>query len=152
MKIALFDVSDVEHPEELHKLVIGDCGTDSPLLQNHKALLFEKEKNLLAFPVSVARLTEAQKKEDPDSAWGQPVFQGAYVYSLTLDKGFELRGTITHYEQEEMLKAGDMWYPFGKDVQRIVRIDDALLTVSPGAVLRNILATLAEEGKVEFRE
>ncbi|MHB1405215.1 MAG: beta-propeller domain-containing protein [Desulfitobacteriaceae bacterium] len=49
MKIALFDVSDVEHPRELFTEVIGDRGTDSELLRNHKALLFDKEKGLLAF-------------------------------------------------------------------------------------------------------
>ena len=43
MKVAMFDVTDVANPVELHKMVIGDRGTDSPLLYNHKALLFDKE-------------------------------------------------------------------------------------------------------------
>ncbi|HQJ38073.1 MAG TPA: beta-propeller domain-containing protein, partial [Bacillota bacterium] len=40
MKIALFDVSDVSNPKEKFKEIIGDRGTDSELLNNHKALLF----------------------------------------------------------------------------------------------------------------
>ncbi len=40
MKIALFDVTDVTHPIEMFKENIGDRGTDSELLRNHKALLF----------------------------------------------------------------------------------------------------------------
>ncbi|MBD3328450.1 hypothetical protein GF340_04050 [Candidatus Peregrinibacteria bacterium] len=53
MKIGLFDVTDPSKPKELFTEVIGDNGTSSPLLYDHKALLFDKEKELLAFPVSV---------------------------------------------------------------------------------------------------
>ncbi|MEK7137007.1 MAG: beta-propeller domain-containing protein, partial [Patescibacteria group bacterium] len=135
MKIALFDVSDVENPKELHRVVIGDRGTDSPLLSNHKALLFDRERNLLTFPVSVFKLTEEQKRSgDPWNSYGTQSFQGAYVYDLTLDDGFDLRGTITHYDEEDRMKSGDMWYAYGKDIERIVRIDDSLLTISQGSV------------------
>jgi uncharacterized secreted protein with C-terminal beta-propeller domain len=53
MKIGLFDVSDVSNPKEKFVEIIGDRGTDSELLQNHKALLFDKDKELLAFPVRI---------------------------------------------------------------------------------------------------
>lgn len=56
MKIGLFDVTDVNNPKELYKEVIGDHGTYSELLANHKALLFDKEKGLLAFPVTVKEI------------------------------------------------------------------------------------------------
>jgi uncharacterized secreted protein with C-terminal beta-propeller domain len=151
MKIALFDVSDVENPKELHRVVIGDRGTDSPLLSNHKALLFDRERNLLAFPVSVYKLTEEQKRSgDPNSAWGTQIFQGAYVYDLTLDDGFDLRGTITHYSDEDRLKSGDMWYAYGKDIERIVRIDDFLLTISRGAVQSHGEESIEKKGEVEI--
>lgn len=58
MKVALFDVSDVSHPVEKFVEKIGDRGTESELLQNHKALLFSREKNLLAFPVTVMEIAE----------------------------------------------------------------------------------------------
>jgi len=50
VKISLFDVSDVEHPRGIDNIIIGDRGTDSPVLHNHKALLFDKKLNLLAIP------------------------------------------------------------------------------------------------------
>ena len=53
MKIALFDVSDVKNPKQKFVESIGDRGTDSELLRNHKALLFDKEKELLAFPINI---------------------------------------------------------------------------------------------------
>ena len=47
IKISLFDVSDVSNPVEVAKFEIGDRGTDSPVLWDHKALLFDRERNLL---------------------------------------------------------------------------------------------------------
>ena len=46
MKIAIFDVTDVNNPIEMFSEKIGDRGTDSELLRNHKALLFSKSRNL----------------------------------------------------------------------------------------------------------
>jgi inhibitor of cysteine peptidase len=53
MKISMFDVTDINNPKEMFKEVIGDRGTSSEVLYNHKALLFDKEKGLMAFPVTV---------------------------------------------------------------------------------------------------
>jgi uncharacterized secreted protein with C-terminal beta-propeller domain len=48
LKLALFDVSDIKNPKELHSITIGDRGTDSPLLWNHKALYWDNENIYLA--------------------------------------------------------------------------------------------------------
>ncbi len=61
-KMALFDVADPTNPKEMFHEIIGDQGTYSELLYNHKALLFSKDKNLIAFPISV---TEMPKQEGP---------------------------------------------------------------------------------------
>lgn len=58
MKIAMFDVTDVNHPKEMFKEVIGDRGTTSDVLYNHKALLFDKEKGLMAFPLTVYEIED----------------------------------------------------------------------------------------------
>jgi len=52
-KMALFDVSDPNNPKEKFVEHIGDSGTYSELLNNHKALLFDKSKDLLAFPIQI---------------------------------------------------------------------------------------------------
>ncbi len=62
-KMALFDVSDVAKPKQKFVEHIGDQGTDSELLRNHKALLFDKEKELLAFPIRINELVSADKLE-----------------------------------------------------------------------------------------
>ena len=43
----MFDVTDFENPKELSKIIIGDRGTYSPALHNHKAFLFDRNKELL---------------------------------------------------------------------------------------------------------
>ncbi|MDO8649295.1 MAG: beta-propeller domain-containing protein [Candidatus Peregrinibacteria bacterium] len=152
MKMALFDVSDVENPKELHAVTIGDRGTDSPLLWNHKALLFEKDRDLLAFPITVAEIPASQKTGNDGSAYGSPVFQGAYVYELTLKDGFQKKGEITHYDEENNLKSGDVSLGYGRDIERIVRVGDSLLTISQGAVASHSEETVTEQDTLNFND
>jgi inhibitor of cysteine peptidase len=152
MKVAVFDVTDVADPKELHKLTIGDRGTDSAVLWNHKALLFEKDRDLLAFPVSIAKLTDAQKQQNEGSAYGSPVFQGAQVYDFNLKDGFKLRGQITHYDADAFLKAGDTYYGYGRDVERIVRVGDSLYTLSQYGVAAHAEETVKRQGMLIFSD
>lgn len=151
MKVAIFDVTDVENPEEMHKLEIGDRGTESPLLHNHKALLFEKDRNLLAFPITITQVTQLQRQQQGPSAYGSPIFQGAHVYDISLSKGFVLRGTVTHYDDSDVYdKAGDYWYSAGRDIERILRIGSSLLTISPAGVRSHDEKDVKLQGKMEF--
>ena len=127
VKLAVFDVSDVAHPIELYKEVIGDRGTESIAATNHKAFLFDKEKNLLAIPIIVAELPEGAEKNQ----MGNFVFQGAYVYDLTLEDGFKLRGKVTHYDDDSVFKkAGHYFSRDQGSIQRILYIEDVLYTFS----------------------
>lgn len=150
MKVALFDVTDPANPVEMSKVIIGDRGTDSPLLSNHKALLFDKSRNLLAFPVKVAEVSESMKEQGSWDfpAYGETTFQGAYVYDISLGGGLQYRGRITHYGADDVLKAGS--YLYGKDVERVVRIGDSLFTVGQDRVVRSTEKSLTEEGSVIF--
>ncbi|MDD5041502.1 MAG: beta-propeller domain-containing protein [Candidatus Peribacteraceae bacterium] len=150
MKVALFDVTDPGNPVEMSKVVIGDRGTQSPLLNNHKALLFDRSRNLLAFPVSVAKISDAAKQQGSWDfpSYGDTVFQGAYVYNVDLQSGLTLRGTVTHYGEDDVLKAGS--YLYGKDIERIVRIGDALLTVGQDRVVSSDERMLTQQGQVLY--
>ncbi len=149
IKVALFDVTDVANPKELHKIAIGDRGTESPLLHNHKALLFDRERDLLAFPVNIHKISDAQKQTGEQAmAYGEPVFQGAQVYTLTLKDGFKLRGQITHYSDTDWQKAGS--YVYGKDIERIIRVGDSLYTTSQWGVVSATEDTVKKEGSVPF--
>jgi len=150
MKMAIFDVSDVRNPVEKFVAKIGDRGTDSDLLWNHKALLFAKDKNLLAFPVTVMQVEGSSVDAGGIPAYGHFAFQGAYVYNIDLVKGFTLKGRITHLTGDDYLKAGNSWYDGSKNIDRILFIDDALYTLSKQTIRAHQIATLKEINSLEI--
>jgi uncharacterized secreted protein with C-terminal beta-propeller domain len=147
LKLALFDVSDVTAPKEKFVTGIGDRGSESELLYNHKAFLFSKEKGLLAFPASVAEVSPGTAADPYDYGappYGQFTFQGLYVYHLDLETGFTLRGRVTHLTGEDMLKAGNGSWDTDKSVQRGLYIGDTLYTLSNKILKANDLSALTE--------
>ncbi|MCX7708853.1 MAG: beta-propeller domain-containing protein, partial [Clostridia bacterium] len=151
MKMAVFNVSDVTNPKELFTEKIGDRGTDSELLRNHKALLFSKENNLLAFPVTLMEIKNGQEKyRDGYPQYGQFSFQGAFVYNIDLSKGFSLKGRITHLSKDDYSKAGDHWYNSEKNVERILYIGDKLYTLSQGKIKVNQMSDLKDIKEIEI--
>ncbi|RXZ76639.1 hypothetical protein EBB07_34020 [Paenibacillaceae bacterium] len=151
MKMALFDVSDVNHPKEKFKEIIGDRDTYSELLQNHKALLFSRQLQLLAFPVNLMEVKDKrQQSAEGGLAYGEFTYQGAYIYRIDPLKGFELRGRITHISDEEMMKSGYYGADYAKYVKRIMYAGDTLYTLSEGMLKANDLHSLTERGSVIY--
>ncbi|MBI2426502.1 MAG: beta-propeller domain-containing protein [Candidatus Kerfeldbacteria bacterium] len=154
VKIALFDVTDPSNPTQMDVEVIGDRGTDSPLLTDHKALLFDRGRNLFVIPILLAEIDESVRSQETRSSfpsYGDYVYQGAYVYRLTLDGGFELRGRITHVtNQDDFLKSGYFYPSTGESVTRSLFIDDVLYTLSERFVKANALEDLGELKTVEL--
>jgi len=151
LKVALFDVSDVNHPQEISKVIIGDRGTDSALLSNHKALLFSRDKSLLAFPVTVMKIRESDGQQP--SAWpayGSFEFQGAYFYQIDLKKGLQYKGRVTHLTKEEILQAGDSWYNSEKNIERIVYINNVLYTLSTDQIQAHAWPNLKTQGQLKL--
>jgi len=139
VKLAIFDVSDVSNPIELHKEVIGDRGTNSAAETDHKAFLFDKEKGLLVIPIAVAELKPGQDK----SQEGEFVFQGAYVYDVNLEDGFDLKGKVTHIDDLSVFdKAGSYFYDYASMIQRSLYINDILYTFSNKRLQLNDLDSL----------
>ena len=126
MKIAMFDVTDPTKPIEMWKEEIGDRGTESELLNNHKALLFSREKNLLAFPIRVAQIKDKNVK-----AWtyGDTTFVGAYVYELTLENGFRLKAKLTNLDENDWKRLGNYYYG-DKSIDRLIYIGNNLYTIA----------------------
>lgn len=153
LKVAMFDVSDVNNPVEMFKINIGDRGTYSELLENHKALLFSKEKNLLAFPVTLMETDKNVKKnENGVPPYGKFAYQGAYIYSINLKEGFKLKGRITHMSDSDYLKAGDYEdaYSNDKHVERIIYIKDKIYTISNKMLKINDMNSLKEIKSIDL--
>ena len=156
MKMALFDVRNVNHPIQISDTIIGDRKTTSAILTNHKALLFSKEKELLAIPVN--NYTEdfeiENSSDDYESTvksytnYGKDyVSEGYFVYNINLKDGFTLKGTITH----DKTKSKDTY----NNTSRLLRglyIDDNLYTVSEDYIKVNRLDDLQEISRVKIKE
>lgn len=147
IKMALFDVTDVNNPKELYKVVIGDRGTNSEALQNHKAFLFDKKKNLLVLPITLA---EIKGEKTTANQYGEYTYQGAYVYDLTLKDGFKLKGRVTHYDDNQTFKKSGYYFQGDYSVKRNLYVDDLLYTFSDSRLQLNKLSDLALVKKLDF--
>lgn len=138
IKISLFDVSNVSDPKQMYNVTIGDRGSDSPVLTDHKAFLFDRAKNLLVIPVLYAKIDPAQYSGNvPKWAYGTAIWQGAYVFNITLTEGIVLRGNVTH-------QTGAFTWNSGLDVKRALYIEDALHT-------ETVLYTVSDK-KIEMND
>lgn len=140
MKMALFDVTNPNKPKELYSVDIGDKGTYSEILYNHKALLFSKEKNIIAFPISISEEAGEYYKT-------KLKFQGAIIYGLDLENGFTLKGTIAHMQIQD----GYTDYDYTKEVERIIYIKDNLYTLSQGLIKSTNINTMQEQSSLEIK-
>jgi len=151
VKISLFDVTDVGNPREISKLEIGDRGTDSPVLWDHKAFLFDKSRNLMVMPLLLAEVNVSDYPEGvPSWAYGEPVWQGAYVFHVSLDAGIMLEGRITHIESSADLEEGYYYYYSPFSVERSLYIGDVLYTISEAKIKMNNLENLDYINEVEL--
>ena len=142
VKISLFDVSDLSNPVELSKYEVENTEnsrgwTQSSALYEHKAFLFDREKNLLVLPI------------------GDYSKQSAYVFDISVENGIELKGTVTHdlEMQSEETDSDDTYYynyDYGNSIKRTLYIDDVLYTISDNMVKMNNLNALDEINSVSL--
>ena len=145
VKIALFDVRDVNNPVLVDKLEIGDSGTDSEALYDHRAFLFDRDKNLLVIPIR--EVQKVYKSDYPGSSYNHRIWQGAYVFGITPETGFVKRGTVTHSEGGEPYS----YYGSSDAVRRSLYIDDVLYTISSKSIIASDLMDLNDRlGEVEL--
>jgi uncharacterized secreted protein with C-terminal beta-propeller domain len=138
VKLALFDVSDVEHPKQIDKVEIGESGTDSAALSDHKAFLFDVGKNLLVIPVrQVTNVPVMPKTGSYDKA--PLVWYGAYVFGVTPETGFSLKGTVQHGTGT----SGYYWYgSSANEVKRSLYIGNDLYTISSNKIVATSLENI----------
>lgn len=131
LKISLFDVSDVQNPEEIAKYTADSRYSSSSAEYEHRAFLFSKEKNLLVIP--------AYAKDYKDRSES---YNGAFVFHITEDE-IKLRGLIDH-----SMAAGDNYW--GSVVERSLYIEDELYTKSESLLRINSLEDLQKIKNIEL--
>jgi len=94
LKLALFDASTPTAPAEAYSLVLGDRGTQSAALDDHKAFSYDAARRLLTLPVSLALTNACGNSEQ---SWPDTVWQGAVIWRVG-ETAFQLRGLVPHYE------------------------------------------------------
>ncbi len=110
LKMVMFDISDLSNPKELFQIKIKDSRyVYSELLNNHKALLFSKEENIIAFPIN--------------SLKGSKTNSRVVIYKIDLEKGFELKGEI-----------GNITNNYKEQIERIVFINNTYYTLSKSTI------------------
>ena len=155
MKMALFDITDVNRPVQMLETIIGDNRTTSAILKNHKALLFSKEKQLLAIPVN--NYKEDFKVETTSDEYAtivekynsynkEYVSEGYFVYNINLTEGFNLKGIITHNKTNSKYS-----YFTNSRLLRGMYIDDNLYTISEDYIKINNIENLEEIKQVEIK-
>ncbi len=156
LKLSLFDVSNVNAPEQLSKVVIGDRGTTSPVLDDPKAFLFDKSRNLLVIPVQLYVINKTEPMEE--WSYGQFAWQGVYVFDVTLTGGFAVRGNVTQMDNAAALLANPSLmykssYPWVNDdqwINRALYIGNTLYTVSDSRVQLNSLDNFGLIAKIDL--
>ncbi|MFS0863751.1 beta-propeller domain-containing protein [Fredinandcohnia sp. 179-A 10B2 NHS] len=136
VKISLFDVRDVSNPKEKFSEVIGGRGTYSPLNYDHKALLFNKEKGIFAFPISIYQNIEGKEFEQIFE------FQGAYVYDISPD-GILLKTKIAHDNGQYQTWEGE--------INRLVSINNQIYAISPTKITAHTIGDYKQVGEIDLR-
>ncbi|MCK5107611.1 MAG: beta-propeller domain-containing protein [Nanoarchaeota archaeon] len=132
LKISLFDVSDVSNPEEVAQFVTEENHAQSTAEYEHKAFLFNKEKELLVIPAY-----------NHNYYWrneGGQSYNGAMVFKITKED-IELRGIVDHSQGNEY---------YGSMVERNLFIEELLYTKSPSLLRINTIEDLSSVKSIEL--
>jgi inhibitor of cysteine peptidase len=143
LKLSIFDVTEPSHPIDTSDYLVGDRGSDSPALTDHKSVLFDQSLNLLVIPLLIA-----QAHPNATCTWcSNPlVWQGAYVFNITVSNGIVFRGGITHLATGQL----PSWSNSSFFVTRALYIGSVLYTISNNMVKMNSLTDLTELNSVSL--
>ena len=136
IKIALFNVADVNNPEVADKVIIGNRSTNSEALYNHKAFFFDKTKEILSIPINGNSENLERDSIMEKITPGHDRWNGFYVFDMDTTNGISLKGTISH-------SINDSRY-YGMGDARTFFIDEILYTVSDEFLKMNLVENLNE--------
>lgn len=136
VKIALFDVSDLTNPRLVDSIIIGEKGSDSAILSDHRAFLLDKERDIMVIPIRevIKNPVSGSKYE---GSYTEDVWQGTYVFGIDPERGFIEKGRISQGDDEE----NKIWW-YGSKVVRSVFIDNVLYTISNDSIVGSDLLDL----------
>ena len=138
LKVALFNVTDPSNPEVLSEVIIGDAGSDSAVLSDHKAFLFDRERNTMVIPATIIE----QPEEGEDFFYEySPEFIGFIVFDIDTTDGIVERGRVS-FDTEE--------YYFWSAYPRSLYIEDSLITLRDSMLKVNDFDTVEDISNLEL--
>ena len=138
IKIAMFDVSDVNNPKLVDKYEIGNSQTYSEALSDHKAILLDPAKGILVIPVS--QWSNQPVIKSGSSYITSQYWNGAYVFGLSTS-GFTVKGSVSQDDNSS----------YGMEsVRRALYIDNDLYTISAQKVVISDLGNLGKLGEIKL--
>ncbi|PWM21356.1 MAG: hypothetical protein DBX44_08590 [Oscillospiraceae bacterium] len=146
LKLALFDVSDPTDPREIASYLLGNAGSSSEVLNNHKAFLYDPQRKLVGFPATIWTSTGAT----PGSPWSgdnHVTFSG-YLLLEVREDGFVLYGTLP--SDSEGPAEGFNRSDAANAIERGLYIGDTFYTVSSGRIRAYALDTLELIGELAY--
>lgn len=150
LKLSLFRVLDNGTSTQVQKYLIGDRGTESPVLNDHLAFTFDNSRNITILPVLLYQVpSNANVTSYPGSPppYGDPVWQGVYVLKVT-HSGFTLLGRVSQYSSGQSYATSP---DYGLVVDRTLVIGGYLYTFSQEEVMVSDLTTFATVATVGLK-
>ena len=127
MKMAMFDVSDLNNPKEMFKIDVGNEWTYSEITHNHKALFYNKSRDLIGFQANWSE--------------GRKYTTGLILFKIDLENN-------QFIEYSDLMKTGNGEYEY--NVKRAIYIKDILYTFSPARIISYKLDSLEQIQQVDL--
>lgn len=140
VKIALFDVSNPTAPKEVAKYVVEQDNSSSLALRDHRAVLFDRNKNLLAIPINYR--TPFRTMENSSTMPRNQHWEGLFVFDISPQQGIKLKGKVEHLGEQVK---GQKYY---NTIERSLYIENVLYTISQQMVGMHDLDDLRELNKI----
>ncbi len=136
LKLSLFDVAEPAAPRLIDSVTIGERGTESEALTDHRAFNYFPDRGMLAIPVDL--VTEVPY----DNGWwrmvGTPDHSEEQIWSVDPVNGFTQLAAIRHDdllgEPEDDLGCDEWCYTPHLQMRRALEVGQRLLTVSDEAL------------------
>ncbi len=152
LKVSLYRIFGNGSSSEVARLLIGDRGTDSPVLSDHLAFTFDPQNNLTVIPVLLAKVSPSETSNSGGTGYesvspppyGNYVWQGVYVIRVS-QSGFSVLGNVSQYPSSG--NYGDSPVE-NLDISRSVIIGGYLYTISAGEVMVSVLSNFSTIARV----
>lgn len=147
LKLSLFRVFENGTSTQVSKLLIGDRGTDSPVLTDHLAFTFDSTRNVTVIPLTLYIVSGNQTTcSGCPPPYGDPVWQGVYVVKVH-GTGFTVLGKVSQYPPGQNF--GDS-SDYSLQIDRSVVIGDYLYTVSQGEVMASDMQSFSTVATIQL--